>query len=260
MVPCSLTIAGSDPSGGAGLQADLKTFHQFHSYGMSVVTLLTVQNTKSVELVRVMDPDFVLQQLKAVLSDIPPHAAKTGALGSAEVVDALSMRAESFNFPLVLDPVMISKHGSPLLDPDAVRVLKRQLMPFAYLATPNIPEAEQLSERNISDIAGMERAAVTISKLGAKSVLIKGGHLQDEATDVLYYDKQFVRFPAARVDTPHTHGTGCVFSAVITAQLARQVGLIQAVKTAKSYIHRAIETSPQLGQGNGPVNFFAVVS
>jgi len=259
MISCSLTIAGSDPSGGAGIQADLKTFHQFQSYGMSVITLLTVQNTQSVEEVRTLEPNFVLQQLKAILSDIPPQAAKTGALGSAENVDAISMRAKDFQFPLIVDPVMISKHGHSLLNPEAVQVLRKQLLPFAYLSTPNIPEAEQLSERNISDVAGMERAAVSISKLGVKNVIVKGGHLQDEATDLLYFDKQFMRFPSPKIQTSHTHGTGCVFSAAITAQLSRGMGLTQAVKNAKSFIHRAIESSPQLGHGNGPVNFFATL-
>jgi hydroxymethylpyrimidine/phosphomethylpyrimidine kinase len=257
MIPCSLSIAGSDPSGGAGIQADLKTFHQHGVYGMSVLTLLTVQNTKTVEAVEILSPDMVLRQLQAVLSDIPPQAAKTGALGSPEIIDALSMRAGSFSFPLVVDPVMVSKHGKMLLVPDAVHVLRKQLLPFAYLITPNIPEAQELSERHIDNVAGMEKAALSIAKLGAKHVLVKGGHLQNEATDVLCLDREIYRLPSPKLETPHTHGTGCVYSAAITAHLSRGTGLLAAVKTAKNFITEAIRTAPMLGNGNGPVNLHA---
>ncbi len=257
MISVSLTIAGSDPSGGAGIQADLKTFHQYGTYGMSVITLLTVQNTKEVELVEVQSPDFVLRQLKAVLSDISPNAAKTGALGNSEVVDAISMRADKFEFPLVVDPVMISKHGSPLLDNEAVSVLRKQLLPYAYLVTPNVPEAQVLSERVVTDYASMEKAAISISKLGPKNVLIKGGHLEGESGDLLYADKQSYRLPAQRIDTPHTHGTGCVFSAAITALLAQNQNLLSAARIAKEYISEAIRTAPGLGHGQGPVNIHA---
>ena len=257
MQPVALTIAGSDPSGGAGIQADLKTFHQHGVYGMAAITLLTVQNTRTVEAVYVMEPNVVLQQIKTVLSDIAPNAVKSGALGGPEIVDAVSMAAEKFEFPFVVDPVMISKHGKPLLDDDGKRVLRKQLVPLAYLIMPNIAEAQELSEYEIKDVAAMEKAAVSISKLGAKNVLIKGGHLSDEATDVLYCDKQIYRFPAPHIVSTNTHGTGCVYSAAVTAQLARKNGLLQSVKAAKEYIARAIETAPELGGGVGPVNIFA---
>jgi len=257
MPPIALTIAGSDPSGGAGIQADLKTFHQHGVYGMAAITLLTVQNTRSVEAVHLIDPNIVLQQIKVVLSDIPPGAAKSGALGGPEIADAVSMAAEKFEFPFVVDPVMISKHGQALLDDEGKRVLRRQLVPLAYLIMPNVPEAQELSELEIFDVASMEKAAVSISKLGAKNVLVKGGHLGGEATDVLYCDKQLYRFPAPRIDSSNTHGTGCVYSAAVTAQLARKNGLLDAVKIAKEYIARAIETAPGLGGGVGPVNIFA---
>ena len=257
MTRVSLTIAGSDPSGGAGIQADLKTFHQCQTYGMSVITLLTVQNTTSVDAVRVLDPDFVTAQLKAVVTDIPPHAAKTGALGNAELIDALSSRAERFDFPLVVDPVMISKHGAMLLDADGQYMLRRKLLPCAYLVTPNIPEAEQLSERSIGSVADMERAAISIGKLGAKHVLLKGGHLEEDATDVLLFDGELIRFPSAHLETEHTHGTGCVYSAAVTALLARNTKLPHAVGAAKKFVHEAIRTAPGLGHGKGPINLFA---
>ena len=259
MTRVSLTIAGSDPSGGAGIQADLKTFHQFQTYGMSVITLLTVQSTVTVDAVRVLDPDFVTAQLKAVITDIPPHAAKTGALGSAELIDAISSRAERFEFPLVVDPVMISKHGAILLDADGQYMRRRRLLPLAYLVTPNIPEAEQLSERSIDSIAGMERAAVSIGKLGAKHVLLKGGHLENEATDVLLYAGEVIRLPSERIETDQTHGTGCVYSAAITALLARGMKLPPAVELAKRFVHEAIRTAPGLGRGKGPINLLAAV-
>lgn len=260
MTRVSLTIAGSDPSGGAGIQADLKSFHQCQTYGMSVITLLTVQNTVSVDAVRVLDPDFVLAQLKAVITDIPPHAAKTGALGNAELIDAIASRAERFDFPLVVDPVMISKHGAMLLDKDGQYMLRRKLLPLAHLVTPNIPEAEQLSERSIDSIAGMERAAISISKLGVKNVLLKGGHLQEQATDVLLVDGEVIRFPSERIATEHTHGTGCVYSATVTALLARNIKLTIAVERAKRFVHEAIKSAPELGRGKGPINLLAPVS
>ena len=254
--PVALTIAGSDPSGGAGIQADLKTFHQHRVYGESVITLLTVQNTKAVELVHHLDPDLMLKQLRAVIEDIPPQAAKTGALGKAEMIDALCMRAGDFSFPLVVDPVMISKHGNPLLDNDAAELLKRRLLPFAFLVTPNLHEATVLSERIVSDEKSMEKAAVSISKLGVKNVLIKGGHLEDQALDILYTNERFTRLPAAHIETPHTHGTGCVYSAAITAHLSRGKSLTEAVSRAKVFISKAIESAPELGKGHGPVNMF----
>lgn len=254
-----LTIAGSDPSGGAGVQADLKTFHQHGTYGMSVLTLLTVQSTKTVEEVKVLDPDFVLKQLKTVIEDIPPHAAKTGALGKAEIVDALCGRATKFDFPLVIDPVMVSKHGSPLLDGDGVELIRRRLLRVAHVVTPNVPEARLLSERDIDSVSGMERAAQTIAKLGVRHVLVKGGHLDDDAVDVLWTDGVMHRFPAKRMTTTHTHGTGCVLSAAITARIAFGESVLDAVAGAKQFVTRAIESAPGLGRGFGPINVHAAV-
>jgi hydroxymethylpyrimidine/phosphomethylpyrimidine kinase len=257
MPPIALTIAGSDPSGGAGIQADLKTFHQFGVYGEAVVTLLTVQNSVRVSRVEVLSPDLVLEQLAAVLEDIPPDAAKTGALGSAEMVEALAGVAAGFDFPLVVDPVMISKHGHALLADAATRAVRERLMPLAALVTPNVPEAEALSGVAIRSRHDMRRAAARLHEMGARAVLIKGGHREGDATDLLSDSSGFREFPAPRLETRHTHGTGCTYSAAITAGLACGLGLGDAVAKAKRFIHEAIRTGPQLGRGSGPVNHHA---
>ena len=259
MTPIALTIAGSDPSGGAGLQADLKTFHQHAVYGTSVVTLLTVQNTQTVAAVQVLAAEFVRQQLDAVLEDIPPQAAKTGALGNGEVIEAVAERSATFSFPLVVDPVMISKHGAPLLAASAVEAVKRSLLPRAFLVTPNLHEAAALSGREVLTASDMKAAAAAIADLGAANVLVKGGHLAEEPLDLLWSDGEFHRFGSQRVDTPHTHGTGCVFSAAITARLARGEDIVAAVAGAKTFITAAIEMNPGLGKGFGPTNMFAPV-
>lgn len=256
-VPVALTIAGSDPSGGAGIQADLKTFHQFRVYGEAVVTLITVQNTLGVEAVECLPPDLVLRQLRAVLSDIPPRAAKTGALGNAAIVEAVGRLAADFPFPLVVDPVMISKHGAPLLAEDARRALQQFLLPQAALVTPNLAEAAALAGFEVRSIADMHRAAREILRLGPKAVLVKGGHLAGRATDVLWCQEGEFEFHAERIETPHTHGTGCTYSAAITAELARGANLAEAVRSAKQFITEAIRTNPGLGGGTGPVNHFA---
>ncbi len=174
--PVALTIAGSDPSGGAGLQADLKTFHQHQVYGMSAVTLLTVQNTQTVTAVEMVQPDLVKQQIQACINDIPPQAAKTGALGTSSIIASVAEQAARFDFPLVVDPVMISKHDVPLLQEQAIEILVRHLLPLCYLVTPNIPEAEKLSKIKIDSRDSLIRAAQAICRLGARHVLIKGGH------------------------------------------------------------------------------------
>ena len=261
MPPVALTIAGSDPSGGAGIQADLKTFHQFGVYGEAVITLLTVQNSVRVSRVEVIDPALVLEQLEAVLEDIPPAAAKTGALGSVEMVRAVARAAAEFAFPLVVDPVMVSKHGFLLLPESAASAIREHLLPCAALITPNAPEAEVLSGMTIRTLDDMRRAACRIREMGAAAVLIKGGHLDAHATDpgpdvvdVLFDGVEWHEFPAVRLDTRHTHGTGCTYSAAITAGLARGASLESAVARAKRFIHEAIRTNPGLGRGCGPVN------
>lgn len=255
--PVALTIAGSDPSGGAGLQADLKTFHQFGVYGEAVVTLITVQNTLRVDRVECLDPELVRQQIQAVLEDIRPGAAKTGALGNAAIVEAVAELAGGFGFPLVVDPVMISKHGAPLMAEEARRVLRKRLLPKAFLLTPNLAEAEALVGFEIHGVEDMRRAAERILEMGPRAVLVKGGHLTGAATDVLLAEGGWFEFSAPRLETRHTHGTGCTFSAAITAELAKGTTIVDAVRRAKRFITEAIRTNPGLGGGSGPVNHHA---
>jgi len=258
--PVALTIAGSDPSGGAGIQADLKTFHRFGVYGEAVITLITVQNSVRCSRVEVLPPVLVAQQIEAVVEDIPPAAAKTGALGSADVVRTVARAAAGFRFPLVVDPVMISKHGHALAGDDAVSALAAELLPLAALVTPNIPEAEALTGVAIASPSDARRAAEALAARGARAVLIKGGHLEGEPVDLLFDGAAFSEFTAPRVATRHTHGTGCTYSAAITAQLARGLPLREAVFSARKFIHQAILTNPGLGHGSGPVNHFAEFS
>ena len=255
MPAIALTIAGSDPSGGAGLQADLKTFHQFGVYGEAVVTLITVQNTVRVSRVEILSAALVGEQLDAVLQDIPPTAAKTGALGSAAVMEAVASRVLAC--PLVVDPVMISKHGAPLMDSSARAALRNQLLPRALLVTPNLYEAADLAGIEVSTPEHMREAARRIADLGPRAVLVKGGHLTGDALDILYTDGEFREFRSTRTPTVHTHGTGCTYSAAITAGLAQGLALTSAVEQAKRYITNAIRGNPGLGAGAGPVNHFA---
>jgi len=257
MLPVALTIAGSDPSGGAGIQADLKTFHQFGVYGEAVITLLTVQNSVRLERVDCIPAELVLAQLRAVLEDIPPRAAKTGALGNRDTVAAIAEAAAEFAFPLVVDPVMISKHGQPLVSPDAMAAMRELLLPRATVICPNLPEAEELAGMPVRTIEDMRTAAHRLCEMGARAAIIKGGHLRDCAVDVLYDGKEYREFTAPRIDTPHTHGTGCTYSAAITAELARGAPLEAAVARAKSYITQAIRSGPGLGHGAGPLNHHA---
>jgi hydroxymethylpyrimidine/phosphomethylpyrimidine kinase len=253
----ALTIAGSDPSGGAGIQADLKTFHQFGVYGEAVITLLTVQNTVSVSRVEVMPEGLVAEQIEAILDDVPPSAAKTGALGSAALVRAVARLASRFEFPLVVDPVMISKHGASLIAEDARRALIEELLPRAYLLTPNVPEAEALTSVAIQSPEGMRRAAEILVGMGCANVLVKGGHLQGASVDVLLAAGEFTEFESERIKTPNTHGTGCTYSAAITAELAKGELLRDAVARAKRFITAAIRSNPGFGHGCGPVNHHA---
>ena len=257
LVAVALTIAGSDPSGGAGVQADLKTFHELGVYGEAVITLITVQNTQSVARVETLPADLIGQQIEAVVNDISPGAAKTGALGNEEIVEAVAELAASFKFPLVVDPVIVSKHGARLMTAAAERVLKERLLPLSTLVTPNIPEAEALTGMKIASENDMIATARRILDFGCKAVLLKGGHRAADATDILVTADTVERLSGSRIDTRHTHGTGCIYSAAITAGLAKGDALLAAVRSAKQFIQRAIETAPGLGHGCGPINHFA---
>jgi hydroxymethylpyrimidine/phosphomethylpyrimidine kinase len=257
VTPIALTIAGSDPSGGAGLQADLKTFHRHGVYGASVVTLLTVQNTRTVAGIDFVDPAFVTAQLDAVLPDIPPQAAKTGALGRADIIAAVASRAAHFAFPLVVDPVMVSKHGAPLMADESVDAFVRLLLPHATVVTPNLAEAGRLAGIEVRDRAAMERAARAIASMGPKHVLVKGGHLEHEAADLLFSNGTARFLDGERIASNHTHGTGCTLAAAITARLARGEAVDSAVVGARTFVRHAIATAPGLGGGVGPVNHFA---
>lgn len=267
-VAVALTIAGSDSGGGAGIQADLKTFQRFGVFGTSALTLVTSQNTVGVGAVHMLPVPLVQQQLGAVVRDLGPLAAKTGALGSPAMIAAVAEAVTLYEIDaLVVDPVMISKHGVPLLADEAVAPLRDRLLPHARLVTPNLREAEALVGRangTIRDEAAMLEVAEAILAFGPEAVLMKGGHLERaSAVDLLVWrDRgggalQTRRFDAERVDTKHTHGTGCTYSAAITALLARGEALQDAVATAKAFMSRAIATAPGLGQGFGPVNHLA---
>lgn len=259
MTTTALTIAGSDSGGGAGLQADLKTFHRFNVFGASAVTLVTAQNTEGVSNIHMLDPDLVVAQIDAVLSDIGAGAIKTGALGSKPIISAVVARLETVkDTPIVVDPVMVSKHGHVLLDEDAADALVEKLLPIASVVTPNLLEASALTRREITSQFAMMEASRMILDMGPDAVLIKGGQrLGDQALDVLFDGQQLLQFPAKIIETPHTHGTGCTFSAAITALLAKGSDLGEAVEEAKEFVGRAIANAPGLGKGHGPISHWA---
>jgi hydroxymethylpyrimidine/phosphomethylpyrimidine kinase len=218
-----------------------------------------VQNSCRVSRVEVLAEDLVREQIEAVVEDMPPAAAKTGALGSAAIVRMVARAAAEWTFPLVVDPVMLSTHGHALLGEDAVDALRTELLPRAALLTPNLPEAEALTGIMIHEAGDLRRAACRLREMGARAVLIKGGHREGDATDLLFDGAEWREFPAERLETRHTHGTGCTYSAAITAGLARGESLMDAVARAKRFVHEAIRTSPGLGSGAGPLNHFAEI-
>ncbi|PNU20591.1 phosphomethylpyrimidine kinase [Geothermobacter hydrogeniphilus] len=249
-----LTVAGSDSGGGAGIQADLKTITLLGGYGMSAVTALTAQNTLGVTGIHPCPADFVAEQLETVLSDLGCDILKTGMLFSADIVSAVASAIDRHGLPAVVDPVMIAKGGAPLLQQQAVEVLITELLPFTYLLTPNLPEAEALSGIAIETETEMERAARKLQTMGARNVLLKGGHLKGAAVDLLLAGDKLHRFASERIATTNTHGTGCSYSSAIATLLAQGQPLPVAVKTAKRFINAAIATAPDLGNGHGPVN------
>ena len=254
----ALTIAGSDSGGGAGIQADLKTFSRFGVFGTSAVTSVTAQNTLGVRAVFDLPPEIVVEQMDAVLSDIGADAAKTGMLSSRAIVRAVAERAKRYGLKnLVVDPVMVAKGGDRLLREDAVSALRDDLLPLALVVTPNTEEAAVLAGFPVHDAAAMERAARAIHGLGPAYVLVKGGHLPGDPVDLLFDGASFKRYTAARIDTRHTHGTGCTYSAAIAANLALGRTVEEAVEISKRFVTEAIRSAPGLGGGRGPINHSA---
>lgn len=258
MIPV-LTVAGSDSSGGAGIQADLKTFAALGTYGMSCICALTAQNTKGVTMVVNTPVDMVKAQLEAVFDDIPPKAVKTGMLSSAPIVETVADFLSSHGkVPLVVDPVMVATSGAVLLEKDAIQSYKEKLIPLSTLITPNIPEAEVLSGLSIQNEEDMKKAALALMDLGPSAVLVKGGHSVEDARDILYDGREFHVFSGRRISTENTHGTGCTLSSAIAAFMARGLSLTEAVGEAKKYMEGAIRRAAvdSVGHGHGPVHHF----
>jgi len=252
-----LTIAGSDSSGGAGIQADLKTFSAHGVFGMSVITAVTAQNTQGVLAVQDIDPEIIAKQIEAVFDDIEVDAVKIGMVSQINTIEVVAEGLRKYApAHIVVDPVMVSKSGFHLLNPEAEISLIKELLPLASVVTPNLPEAEVITNMSITTLEQMEEAAKVIFQLGAGNVLIKGGHLQGSSTDILYDGREFVYLRAARIHTKNTHGTGCTLSSAIAANLAQGFEIVEAVTRAKEYTSTAIRHSLSIGKGVGPTHHF----
>ncbi len=255
-VPRALTIAGSDSGGGAGIQADLKTFAALQVYGLSALTAITAQNTLGVRAVQELPTEMVEAQIEAVLEDIGADVAKTGMLSSSSIIQTVARCIARWNLRVVVDPVMVAKGGHLLLQPEAITTLSTVLLPLAEVITPNLPEAEVLTGQRIETLDEMRSAAQAIAALGPRHVVVKGGHRAADAVDVYFDGQRFVELHAERIQTRHTHGTGCTFSAAITALLARGEPVDAAIAGAKHYLTEAIRHAPGIGNGHGPVAHF----
>jgi hydroxymethylpyrimidine/phosphomethylpyrimidine kinase len=256
-VRTALTIAGSDSGGGAGIQADLKTFSALGVYGTSALTAITAQNTRAVTAVFELPAEVVAAQIDAVVADIGADAVKTGMIASSELIRVVAGRVREHRLsPLVVDPVMVAKSGDRLLREEAVEALRRELVPLATVVTPNLPEAGVLVGRAVRSPDEMRAAAADIVGLGARSVVVKGGHLAGDPVDVFYDGERYLELPARRVETTSTHGTGCTLASAIAALLARGQGLEAAIRGAKAYLTAAIERAYPIGHGHGPVHHF----
>jgi hydroxymethylpyrimidine/phosphomethylpyrimidine kinase len=258
MLPIALSIAGSDSGGGAGIQADLKTFHAFATFGTTALTAITAQNTRGVTAVHPVPVEVVEAQIRAVAEDLPPQAFKTGMLATAELVRSVARSVERHRLPnLVLDPVMVATSGDRLLDRDAERTILDELLPRAAVVTPNLDEAALLAGMRVADVDAMRRAAEVLFERGAGAVLLKGGHLQGpELTDILYDGREWREWRRPKLETRSTHGTGCTLSVAVAAVLAHGRPLREAVAEALDYVHRAMAAAPGLGSGHGPLNHF----
>lgn len=253
----AMTIAGSDSGGGAGIQADLKTFAALGVYGTSAITAITAQNTLGVTAVMELPPELVAAQIDAIMADIGTDAAKTGMLANADIIRAVAEKiAQHGIHRLVVDPVMVAKSGDPLLRPEAVEALKIEIVPLAMVITPNAREAEVLCGHPVETTDDARAAARLIHDMGAKIVVVKGGHIRGDATDLVFDGSHFVELWAPRIDTPNTHGTGCTFSSAIAAGLAKGLEPLTAIKRAKEYITEALRHSYSVGRGHSPVNHF----
>ncbi|QLK86500.1 bifunctional hydroxymethylpyrimidine kinase/phosphomethylpyrimidine kinase [Staphylococcus sp. 17KM0847] len=254
----ALTIAGTDPSGGAGVMADLKSFHACGVYGMAAVTSIVAQNSLGVQHIHNLNPDWLEEQLESVFNDESPHALKTGMIPTPDMMILIENYLKKVDIPYVIDPVMVAKSGDTLMENEVRQRLKETLLPYADVATPNVPEVEEIVGIKLDSVAQIDKAGkFFINDIGAKGVVIKGGHLEGDATDYLFTRKGRYVFQSERYSTEHTHGTGCTFSAVITAELAKGRSVYDAVAKAKSFISLAIKHTPEIGQGRGPVNHFA---
>jgi hydroxymethylpyrimidine/phosphomethylpyrimidine kinase len=254
-VPIALTIAGSDSGGGAGIQADLKTFAMLGVHGTSAVTAITVQNTVGVSDVLEMPIELIRAQIASVVEDMGVDAAKTGMLSSSAIIDSVAAAVERHGLTkLVVDPVMVAKGGAKLLRDDAVEALREYLVPLAAVVTPNLPEAEVLLGRSIRTLDDRRRAARDLVAMGARAVVVKGGHAEHDVTDVFCDRSRLVELGGERIPTANTHGSGCVFSAAITAGLAKGADTLEAVVEAKRFVTQAIAASLEIGHGHGPVN------
>jgi hydroxymethylpyrimidine/phosphomethylpyrimidine kinase len=256
-VPTALTIAGSDSGGGAGIQADLKTFSALGVFGMSALTAITAQNTRAVTAVFELPPAIVAAQIDAVVTDIGADAVKTGMIANSELIRIVAAKIREYGLTnLVVDPVMVAKSGDRLLREEAVAALRTELLPLATVVTPNLPEAEVLVGRSVAALDQMRAAAADIVALGARSVVVKGGHLPGDPIDVFYDGERYLELPARRVETTSTHGTGCTLASAIAAYLARGSDLEAAIRGAKAYLTAAIEHAYPIGHGHGPVHHF----
>ncbi|HVH62845.1 MAG TPA: bifunctional hydroxymethylpyrimidine kinase/phosphomethylpyrimidine kinase [Candidatus Dormibacteraeota bacterium] len=254
-LPVALTIAGSDSGGGAGIQADLKTFAVLGVHGTSAITAVTAQNTQGVIDYLELPASLIRDQISAVVDDIGVQAAKTGMLSSVAIIDAVAQAIRDFQLRrLVVDPVMVAKGGARLLRQNAVAALREKLVPLASVVTPNLPEAEVLLDRSIRTLDERRQAARDLVAMGARAAVVKGGHAEDDATDVFFDGSQMIELPGRRIKTTNTHGSGCVFSAAIAAGLARDLEPLEAVRQAKAFITEAIANSLEIGHGHGPVN------
>ena len=256
-VPVALTIAGSDSGGGAGIQADLKTFSALGVYGASALTAITAQNTVGVTTVHEIPTADIAAQIDAVITDIGADAVKTGMLSSSAIVAVVAESLQRHGVTrLVVDPVMVAKSGDALLQDDAVEAVRTLLLPLAAVVTPNLPEAEALVGGSIESLEDMREAARRILALGAAGVIVKGGHLEGPATDLFYDGSEFREFTSERIDTVNTHGTGCTFASAVAAGMARSLPVVEVVAQAKEYVTEAIRASFPIGQGHGPLHHF----